>query len=74
MSKRITVLYTCYGCGLQAASVRVPVRIKNQDLEDWMQMVVKVVGVNHRLLSPHCMAEKCDPAIPVQSKAKGQTK
>lgn len=65
MSDQITVMFTCHGCGLQAAHVQVTKRAKNEKITDWMPKVQQAVANRHSFLSPNCTKRECDLAIPL---------
>lgn len=56
--------FTCHGCGLKDAEVRVRDREPEETIESWMITVRRTVGFTHSAHSPQCRERKCDLKIP----------
>lgn len=59
MDQAIQVLYGCSQCGLLEMKVTVVAR-KEEDVAEWMKVVVQKVGDDHYRRSPHCTTKQLD--------------
>lgn len=65
MQLTIEVLYSCPDCGLVDVPVKVPAR-GVEDVGEWMEATVVLVGNDHFCRSPSCEPEKLrDLKIPM---------
>lgn len=64
----LVVIFTCQKCGIQRVRVPVLARTSNQNIKDWMDIVVlPACAKRHLNLSPTCDSGKLDLAIPMLS-------
>jgi hypothetical protein len=71
MSDTITVKYSCHQCGLHRAEVEVRLRKPNEDVAEWVEMIVGWdVKVDHSMRSPLCSAVSVqDLMIPIEGRS-----
>lgn len=50
----ITIQYSCVLCGIRDASVRVPARASDEDVERWVNMAIRATSDDHKQRSPDC--------------------
>lgn len=62
---KVTVLYSCHGCGLTQQPCEVDARGDKEDIMSWMEHVQFQVGQNHHFKSPGCASRVCDLMIPI---------
>lgn len=69
---RITVLYSCHGCGLRDRGVVVMAREPGESLEAWMSLCRAQVASDHWTSMPHCHSRVCDLKIPYAGRGVGE--
>ena len=68
MKLTITVFYSCPLCATVKAAVTVPAR-ESEDVGEWMENTVRLLGDDHRARSPHCHpAELKNVMIPMSGR------
>lgn len=61
----VTVLYTCFGCGLKDAPLDVAARGPEEDIESFVARLQVVIGRDHARRCALCASDVCDVKIPV---------
>lgn len=69
---KFTVLYSCHGCCLTAASCDVPMRRKTENVVEWLDRIRPTLGLDHARRSPLCRSMECDLKIPITGEHLGR--
>jgi hypothetical protein len=63
---KITVTYSCNGCGANDRKLDVPARPEDMDLMVWMNQLAQLISNDHAKRSPGCRTRKMrDLKIPI---------
>ena len=67
----ITVMYSCFKCGLKDREVIVRERAIDEDIVVWVNHAACVAAVDHDAMSPHChITEFSEFKIPIPKSVK----